>query len=405
MKTRFAALCFVFFLTASVAWAAKPPPVLAGVDVLESQEFVPLKGKQVGLITNHTGVTRGGRSTADLLASAPGVKLVALFSPEHGIRGREGHGEIIGDSLDPKLHLPVYSLYGAVKKPTPEMLNAVDVLVFDMQDVGARFYTYITTMGMAMEAAAERKIGFVVLDRPNPAGGVVIEGEVLDPSFRHFTAYYEIPARHGMTVGEIALWYKEAHHINVSLNVIPLKNWSREMLWADTGRDFIPPSPNIRTPTAALLYSGIGMFETMSVAVGRGTETPFELVGAPWIDGPALSSRMEALELPGIRFSPVTFTPTADVYASTACAGVRLKVTDPKLVRPVDIFVHLLCAMRDLGATDLQLQPRWDEVARVAGTRNLEKMFNDKKSAVEILQTFHKSAEAFAAARQPSLLY
>lgn len=383
--------------------AAKTPPVLTGIDVLEAQEFASLKGKQVGLITNHTGVSRSGRSTADLLAHAPGVKLIALFSPEHGIRGRQSHGETVGDILDPTLHLPVYSLYGVVRKPTPEMLNSIDVLIFDMQDVGARFYTYLATMGMAMEAASERGIGFVVLDRPNPIGGQVVEGQVLETSLRKFTGYFEIPVRHGMTAGEIAMWYKDTHKMNLSLNVIPLKNWTRDMLWPDTTLDFVAPSPNIRNPTAELLYPGIGMFETMNVSVGRGTDAPFEVIGAPWMDGKVLAERLEALKLPGLKFQAATFTPADDVYAGTPCLGVRIKVTDPKAVRSVDLFVYLMVLLREFWLKELQ--PRWEEVALVTGSHDFEKLFQQNKTALEILQVFHQSADAFTTARQTYLMY
>lgn len=401
--TPFFTLVFAGSLLCAPLSAAKPGFVLAGVDVLESQEFALLKGKQVGLITNHTGVTRSGRSTADLLAHAPGVKLIALFSPEHGIRGKDKHGENVGDLIDPVLHLPVYSLYGSVRKPSPEMMNSIDVLVFDMQDVGARFYTYLTTMGMAMEAASERGIAFVVLDRPNPAGGSAVEGQVLDSSLRRFTAYYEIPVRHGMTAGEIAVWYKETHKIQLSLTVVPLKNWTRDMLWPDTGRVFVAPSPNIRNPTAALLYSGIGMFETMNISVGRGTETPFELIGAPWINAQALSERLEALKLPGLKFQPVTFTPSEDLYAGKSCSGVRIKVTDPKAVRTIDLFVYIVTLVREFWPKELE--PRWDEVALVTGSKEFQKMYEENKSALEIIQVFHQSADAFVASRQTFLLY
>jgi uncharacterized protein YbbC (DUF1343 family) len=387
----------------STVLADKKPVVLCGIDVLESQEFAPLQGKQVGLITNHTGVSLTGRSTADLLAKAPGVKLVALFSPEHGIRGSLGHGELIGDGLDPRLRLPVYSLYGAVKKPSAQMLNSIDVLVFDMQDVGARFYTYLTTMGMAMEAADERKIAFMVLDRPNPAGGLVLEGQVLDPRLQHFTAYYSVPTRHGFTAGELAKWYKESRQLDVSLNIIPLKNWSRDMLWPDTRREFLPPSPNIRNPTAALLYSGIGMFETTNVSVGRGTDAPFELFGAPWMDGQLLEKRLTDLKLPGLEFKAIVFTPTSDLYKDQQCFGVRVMVKDAKRVRPVDIFVHVTAIIRENWLKDFV--PRWEEVARVAGSQDFEHLFIQNKSAQDILSVFNKSAEEFSASRQTFLLY
>ncbi len=395
-------LCTILFLP---AWAeAKTPPVvLAGIDVLASQGYALLQGKQVGLVTNHTGVDVNGKSTADLLARAPGVKLVALFSPEHGIRGTGLHGELVGDSIDPKLHLPVYSLYGSIRKPTPEMLNAIDVLVFDMQDVGTRFYTYLTTMGMAMEAASERGIGFVVLDRPNPVGGEILEGQVLDPRLRHFTAYYQIPVRHAFTSGELAMWYKDHSNLDVALSVIPIKNWTRSMLWPETGRKFIPPSPNIRTPTQALLYTGVGLFEATNVSVGRGTEAPFEYFGAPWIDGKVLAERLNSLQLPGLSFEAATFTPTSDLYQGQACSGVKITLANASLVRPVDLFVQASCILRDLGLKDYQ--PRWPEVALVTGSQDFEHLFIQNKSAAEILEIFRKSAEEFAKTRQPFLLY
>ncbi len=394
----------VFFLCTLLSVAqAKAPAVVVGVEVLVSQGYAMLQGKQVGLITNHTGVDSEGRSTADLLAQAPGVKLVALFSPEHGIRGKESHGEWVGDTLDPRLRLPVYSLYGSVRKPSPDMLNSIDVLVFDMQDVGTRFYTYLTTMGMAMEAASERGIGFVVLDRPNPVGGDILEGQVLDPRLRHFTAYYEIPVRHGFTPGELAMWYKEHKRLDVALSVIPLKNWSRSMLWQETGRDFIPPSPNIQSVTSALLYPGVGLFEATNVSVGRGTDSPFEYFGAPWIDGEKLAQKLNDLSLPGFRFQAVTFTPQADLYQGQLCSGVRIQVLDAKLARPIDLFVQASCWIRELWKKDFQ--PRWDEVARMTGSQDFQHLFLQDKPAAEILEVFHRSAERFAKTRQSYLLY
>jgi len=404
MKSLFQVFCLLcLVLPLQAADNPVQPPVLLGIDVLEQQGYALLQGKQVGLITNHTGVDSSGRSTADLLAKAPGVKLVALFSPEHGIRGKRVAGEPIGDTIDPHLHLPVYSLYGSVQKPTPEMLNAIDVLVFDMQDVGARFYTYLTTMGMAMEAAGQRKIPFMVLDRPDPSGGAVIEGQVLDPRIHHFTAYYQIPVRHGLTAGELAQWYNQTQKLSVQLTVIGLKNWKREMLWEDTELPFLPPSPNIRTPTEALLYSGLGMFEATNISVGRGTETPFELIGAPWMDSALLSDRLNALRLPGFKFKAVTFVPAGDVYAGQPCSGVRIKVTDPGAIRPIDLFVQVSCLVRELWPKDFQ--PRWEEVARVTGSQDFEHMYEANKPAAEILDVFHKSAEQFAKDRQPYLLY
>jgi uncharacterized protein YbbC (DUF1343 family) len=283
------------------------------------------------------------------------------------------------------------------------MLNAIDVLVFDMQDGGARFYTYLTTMGMAMEAASQRGIGFMVLDRPNPVGGSVMEGQVLDSRIQQFTAYYQIPVRHGFTAGELAQWYNQTHKLGVELTVIAIKNWKRDQLWADTGLPFVPPSPNIRNPTAALLYCGVGLFEATNVSVGRGTDFPFELLGAPWISGETLARRLNDLQLPGLQFSPALFTPTSEGYAGQLCSGVRIKVTDAKLVRPVDLFVQISCLIRELWPKDFQ--PRWEEVALVTGSQDFEHLYTENKPAAEILEVFHKSADDFAKNRQPYLLY
>ena len=387
----------------TLANAPSTGPVLFGIDVLEKEDFAPLKGKQVGLITNQTGVDSRGRSTADVLARAPGVKLVALFSPEHGIRGQGEAGQPIGDTIDKKTHLPVYSLYGTLQRPTPEMLNAIDVLVFDMQDVGARFYTYLTTMGMGMEAAAQRKIEFMVLDRPNPLGGAIVEGQILDPRIRHFTAYYSVPTRHGLTAAEMAKYFNETARVQAKLDLIRMEGWKRSQFWEDTELSFIPPSPNIPTPMAALLYVGIGMFEATNVAVGRGTDTPFERIGAPWMNGAVMVHRLNELNLPGVLFFQTIFEPEKDLYQDQLCSGVRIKVTNPSTVRPGDIFVHMAILLRELSPKDFQ--PRWDEVARVTGSRDFETMYKFNKSAEEILNLFHKSADQFLKDRQAYLLY
>ena len=405
MKKICAAVLFLMIAAAAPASTATTDhaEVLPGIDVLKGQDYAPLKGKQVGLITNQTGVDSDGHSTADLLYKAPNVKLIGLFSPEHGIRGTQTHGQAIGDAIDPKTHLPVYSLYGAVQKPTPEMLNAMDVLVFDMQDVGTRFYTYLTTMGLCMEAAASRGIEFVVLDRPNPLGGEVLEGEILDPRWRHFTAYYNIPVRHGMTAGELAQWYNKTARLNAKLKVIPMAGWKRSDLWEDTGLPFTPPSPNIQTPTEALLYPGIGMFEATNVSVGRGTDAPFERFGAPWMNGVEVAKRLNAAHLPGVYFRQTMFVPSTDLYQDHLCSGVRMVVIDPRAIRPIDIFVDAALAIRDTSGKDFQ--PRWEEMARVTGSQDFEEMFKTGRPASEILDAFHRSAEKFRKQRQPFLLY
>jgi uncharacterized protein YbbC (DUF1343 family) len=283
------------------------------------------------------------------------------------------------------------------------MLNAIDVLVFDMQDVGARFYTYLTTMGMAMEEAARRDIPFIVLDRPNPAGGAFMEGPVADPKVRHFTAYYSIPVRHGFTAGELAQWYNETAHLNAKVKVIPMIGWNRAYLWKDTGLHFTPPSPNIQTPEQALLYSGIGMFEATNLSVGRGTPRPFEVVGAPWIKGKNFIRRLNATDLPGVKFKKIVFTPTDDVYQGQLCSGVLIHITDPQAVRPVDVFVQMAAILRELYPNEFQ--PRWPEIARVTGTFDFEHWYQLKQPTSAILDVFHKSAVQFARDREKFLLY
>jgi uncharacterized protein YbbC (DUF1343 family) len=412
MRSRaFLAVSILFFSASHVAAAestttvkeVKPEAVLYGIDVLEEKQFDPLRGKQIGLITNQTGRDSRGRSSADVLAATTTVKLIALFSPEHGIRGTHEGGQLVGDLIDPKTHLPVYSLYGAIQRPTPPMLNAMDALVFDMQDVGARFYTYLTTMGMCMEAAARRNIPFVVLDRPNPAGGDVVEGQVLDWHIRHFTAYYNIPVRHGMTAGEIAQWYNKTANIHAKLIVVPMAGWKRAQLWNETLLSFIPPSPNIKTPHAALLYSGLGMFEATNVSVARGTAAPFARIGAPWMKGTELARRLNQLQPAGLRVLPTAFSPDSDLYESHLCSGIRFDIIDPHAVRPVDLFVQIACLLRDLSPKEFEL--RWDEIARVTGSRDFESMYKANKPAAEILEVFHKSAEKFKKDRQEFLLY
>ncbi len=404
-RCSFAPILLLFLcISSAVAGSDERPAVQSGLDVLASQGFEALKGLQVGLITNQTGRDAKGQSTIDVLWNAPQVKLVALFSPEHGIRGNLEHGKRVNNFVDTKTHLPVYSLYGDTRKPIPEMLNSIDVLVFDMQDVGTRFYTYLTTMAMAMEAAAARKIQFMVLDRPNPLGGEVIEGQLLERGIRHFTAYLGVPTRHGLTAGEAAKLFKEEAALkDLKLEVISMTGWRRALRWEETGLPFVPPSPNIKTPTAALLYAGIGMFEATNVSVGRGTEEPFERFGAPWINGAELAHRLNELNIPGFKFFQTLFVPTSDLYQGKLCSGVRLVVTDAQVARPVDVFVHVSILLREMSGNDYVL--RWDEVARVAGSSDFEKRYKAGNSAEDILKEFHESSEKFRKSRQPYLLY
>jgi uncharacterized protein YbbC (DUF1343 family)/CubicO group peptidase (beta-lactamase class C family) len=310
-----------------------------GIDVLHASGYAALRGLRVGLITNQTGIDRAGNPTIDLLRSAPGVTLVALFSPEHGIRGAVD--ENVSDGVDEISGLPLYSLYGERRKPSPEQLAGLDALVFDIQDIGTRFYTYISTMGLAMEAAAEAKIRFIVLDRVNPIGGTVVEGPVSEEPY-NFTNFHPIPIRHGKTVGELAEQFREERRIAVDLTVVPVKGWSREQWQDEAGLPWINTSPNMRSLNGAALYPGLGLLEH-AVSVGRGTPTPFEIIGAPYIDGARLAAALP--QLPGVSVTPVRFTPTASIHKNEECGGLRFTITDRRALRSVTVGLAIAKAL------------------------------------------------------------
>lgn len=307
-------------------------PVSTGIDIMRRDDFAALQGKSVGLITNHTGLDRDGSSTIDLLHQATGVRLTALFSPEHGLRGQLD--DRVGDSMDPATGLPVYSLYGQRMRPAADQLTGLDTLVFDIQDVGSRFYTYSSTLGYCLEAASEHHLHYVVLDRPNPIDGVHVEGPIADSDRLSFTAYHTVPVRHGMTFGELAIMYNAEKQLSADLRVIAVEGWRRSDLWDSTNLTWVHPSPNMRSLTEALLYPGICLLEPTNVSVGRGTDTPFELLGAPWIDGRRLAAELNARELPGITFIPVRFTPASSVHRGAECGGINIQITSRARLTP-----------------------------------------------------------------------
>jgi uncharacterized protein YbbC (DUF1343 family) len=335
------------------------PPVLTGIDVLRTTNFADLKGLSVGLVTNHTGRARDGATTIDLLAAAPDVKLVSLFSPEHGIRGILNAK--VPSSVDEKTKLPIHSLYGATQRPTDEMLKGIDAMVIDLQDIGARFYTYMTTMAYVMEESAKRNIRVIVLDRPNPIGGVQIEGPALDEAALGFTGYMTpMPIRPGLTMGELARLFNDERKIGANLTIVQMRNWTRDAWFDETLLPWVNPSPNMRTMNAATLYPGIGAFESTNLSVGRGTDTPFEHIGAPWIDGVRLAEALNARQIPGVRFYPVSFTPTASRYAKEPCHGVFIIITDRDVIRPVRVGVEIASAILRLhpGKLDVDVARR-----------------------------------------------
>ncbi|MDQ3070641.1 MAG: DUF1343 domain-containing protein, partial [Acidobacteriota bacterium] len=337
--------------------------VMSGLDVLVMNGFAELKGRNVGLITNHTGRSRDGAATIDLLSKAPGVKLVTLFSPEHGIRGILD--ATVPSSVDEKTDLTIHSLYGDTRRPTDAMLTGVDTIVIDLQDIGARFYTYITTMAYALEEAAKRKIRVVVLDRPNPINGFAIEGPDIDEDQRGFTGYMTMPIRHGMTLGELARLFNAEMKIGADLQVIAMRGWQRDAWYDQTELPWINPSPNMRNLIQATVYPGIGAFEGTNVSVGRGTDTPFEQIGAPWIDGRALASALNARRLPGVSFYPVRFTPTSSKFAKEECQGVFILVLDRLAARPVRMGVEIAAALVKLHGAAFDI----DKAARLFGSK------------------------------------
>jgi uncharacterized protein YbbC (DUF1343 family)/CubicO group peptidase (beta-lactamase class C family) len=331
----------------------RPVAALSGIDVLRANGFAALKGKRVGLLTNHTGRARDGATTIDLLHKTKDLTLVRLFSPEHGIRG-------ILDATVPsavdETGLTIHSLYGETRRPTAAMLDGIDTVVIDLQDIGARFYTYMTTMAYVMEEAAKYNVAVVVLDRPNPVNGFQVEGPTLDKAALSFVGYFPMPIRHGMTLGELAKLFNSENRIGANLTVIPLQNWSRDEWFDATGLPWINPSPNMRNLNQATLYPGIGAIEGTNVSVGRGTDTPFEQIGAPWIDGVAVSDALNARALPGIRFYPVRFTPVSSKYANQECGGVFMIITDRATIHPVRVGVEISAVLHRLYGAQYELE-------------------------------------------------
>ena len=327
--------------------------VQTGVDLLEAEQFTALAGLRVGVITNHSGRDAAGRRTVDLLYRNSRVKLKAIFSPEHGLTGKAD--ERVSSTTDPETGLPVYSLYGETERPTDRMLEGLDALVFDIQDVGVRFYTYITTLGYSMEAAARKGLAFYVLDRPNPISGILVEGPVIDRDLLSFVAYYPLPVRHGMTVGELAEMFNAENHLGVKLKVIKMKDWRRSDWYDETGLPWINPSPNLRNLVEVTLYPGVALVEGANLSVGRGTDTPFEILGAPWVDGKKLAAYLNERKIQGVRFLPIDFTPRDYRFAGKVCSGVQINLLDREALDAPEMGVEIAAALYKLFPKDFQL--------------------------------------------------
>lgn len=337
--------------------------VETGIDVLEAEQFAPLKGLRVGLITNHSGRDSQGRRTIDLLARAPGVKLACIFSPEHGLFGTAD--ENVASTVEPETRLPVYSLYGETNRPTDKMLEGLDALVYDIQDAGVRFYTYSTTLAYALEAAGKKGIRVFVLDRPNPITGYYVEGPVLDDDLHSFVGYFSEPVRHGMTLGELAGMFNTENKLGANLEVIKMRGWRRTDWFDETGLDWINPSPNLRNLIETTLYPGVGMIEGANLSVGRGTDTPFEAVGAPWIDGRKLAATLNSRQIQGVRFIATDFTPRESRFAGGTCHGVQIVLLDRRALDSPELGVELAAALYKLFPDDFQL----DKTLALVGSR------------------------------------
>ena len=379
--------------------ASRAGRVQTGLDVLESQKFAPLRGKHIGIITNHTGLDSQGKSTIDVLTHAQGVQVVALFSPEHGLAGRLD--EKVSSTKDPATGLPIYSLYGETTRPTDEMLQGIDALVFDVQDAGVRFYTYTSTMAYCMEEAAKRHIAFYVLDRPNPIGGEVIEGPLLDPDKTNFVAYFPLPVRYGLTIGELAQFFNTENHINADLHVIAMKNWHRNYFFESTGIRWIPPSPNLRTMKGTLPYPGLEILQNAGVSVGRGTETPFEQFGAPWMDGEKVASALNATRLPGLKFVSQSFIPVSGLYQGRRCGGVGIRITDRAAVRSMRMGIEIAALLQKLYPQDFDAS----KTITLLGNAETVQKLKDGVPAAEIVASWQSALTQFDQLRRKYFLY
>ena len=407
---RILVLVSLFFALISLTCAQR---VRVGAEVLLEKHLQLLSEQRVGIICNQTSVLPNGVHLVDTLLKE-GIRITALFSPEHGVRGTEEAGTLVRDSLDVKTGLPIYALYGKIRKPTPVMLQNIDVLVFDLQDVGARFYTYANTMAYAMQAAAENKKKFIVLDRPNPINGIDIEGPVLDTTLRSFVGMFPIPIRHGLTLGELAKMIVGEHWIenvsNLDLTVTPMEGWKREMWYNETSLPWIPPSPNMKTISTSTVYPGTCLFEATNVSEGRGTDHPFEYVGAPWIDGDSLASRLKNLQIEGVQFDPIQFTPSSGSittltpkYKGIQCGGVYINVRDQKIFLPYRTALSVLESVKELYPHDLKFNGA--SFDRLAGNPGLRESFEGNEPIPYLAIEKDSSIQRYKKNRGPYLLY
>jgi uncharacterized protein YbbC (DUF1343 family) len=384
--------------------------VLPGIDVLLSQRLDLIAGRRIGLISNASGVTRDLVSDAEALQRTPDVRLAALFGPEHGFHTSAADGVAVGSAMDSRARLPVHSLFGEVRKPTAAMLDGLDALVFDLQGVGVRFYTYITTLLYTMQASAEHGVGVIVCDRPNPIGGETIEGPLLEPGFESFVGPGPLPIRHGMTMGELARLYNDAWGVGCDLTVVPCAGWQRGMWFDDTGLPWVPASPNMPWPATAVVYPGTCLIEGTNMSEGRGTPLPFHVLGSPWVDGWRLAEALNQLDLYGVHFRPVIFRPSASKWAGEDCGGVQVHVTDRRAFRPVTAGLHLLATTQSLYPEQFAWRVGSGEGRRpyidlLAGTDKVRRSLDDGASVAELIASWSEELGRFARTSRSYRLY
>jgi uncharacterized protein YbbC (DUF1343 family) len=389
----------VILLSPNAASAAR---VKTGLDVLVRDNLAPLAGKRVALITNHSGLTSDGRRNIDLLYKSGTVKLVAIFTPEHGLTGLRDDPNI-GFSVDPVTDVPVRSLFDRqTRRMTPDMLKDIDALVYDIQDVGARFYTFITTLGYTLEAAAQAHVAYYVLDRPNPINGVAVEGPPLDEKYVSFVAYMPgFPIRHGMTVGELAQFYNGEKKLNADLHVIKMEGWNRRMWFDETGLMWVNPSPALRSLSAAILYPGTCLLESRQVSVGRGTDTPFQMVGAPWFKAGEMAEYLNSLKVPGVSFIPRHFQPNGYIFKDQDCQGVDIQLLDRNALDAVRMGLELLHATLKFHSTQFDL----NGVMRLLGNDDAAARLKRGETGSEVSSSFQSYVEQFRKRREKYLLY
>lgn len=390
---------FIIFIAVIFCGLTLRAQTLSGLDVLEKDNFLLLKGKRVGLLTNHTAINKEELHIVELMLLNTNVNLTAIFSPEHGFLGVKDHGEICPDECYNGIN--VYSLYSGTKRILPQWFDEIDVLVFDIQDVGSRYYTYLASMAMAMEDAAKHNVEFIVLDRPNPISAAKTEGPVLEEVSGRLTAYFPFPVRHGFTPAEAAMFYADKKNLPLP-TVIRMENYTRDLYFDETGLPWTNPSPNIRSTDAEILYSGIGIFEASNLSVGRGTDSPFMHIGAPWLKADKVVELLNKQNIKGVNFMSVKFTPQKDVFAGRECNAIEFEITDRQALNTFDLFVYVACAIRDTKNPNFSFKP--SSVQTMTGTKDFLQLFNKGLSAPVIIKQLNAKSD-FSKQRAPYLLY